>query len=302
MNATLHRPAHTLNPVAASRSLAAANGDLAAADENLLGIFLKDRRAKLDPAAFGFGTARRRTPGLRREEVALRADVSATWYTWLEQGRGGAPSADVLERLAAALRLTPPEREHLFLLAQHRPPQVHCQASQSVSPQLQRVLDSMEFSPAFVKTCAWDIVAWNRAAVAVFTDYSKVAPEQRNILRMFFCSSHVRPRMTNWESHARLAVATFRLETARAGAGESAKALVDELSRSSPEFRSMWLDNDVSTYGEGIKHLEHPIHGPLALEYSTFAVNDHPDLGLVIFAPATPADRKRVRALILSAE
>jgi transcriptional regulator with XRE-family HTH domain len=285
-------------------SQAAARSGRAAAGENGLGIFLKDRRAKLDPALFGFGAARRRTPGLRREEVAQRADVSATWYTWLEQGRGGPPSADVLDRLAAALLLTPLEREHLFLLAQHRPPALRCPVQESVSPQLQRVLDTMEFSPAFVKTSAWDIVAWNRAAVAVLGDYAALAPEQRNILRLLFCNPYARNRMSqpHWESHARLAVANFRLETARAGVSESAKALVEELSLSSPEFLSIWRDNDVGSYGEGIKHLEHPINGPLTLEYSTFAVSDHPDLSLVIFAPATPADRERIRALILGAK
>ena len=283
-----------------ARQPAVSGKDKTAAGENLLGAFLKDRRARLDPAAFGFGAARRRTPGLRREEVAHLADVSATWYTWLEQGRGGPPSADVLDRLADALRLTPPEREHLFLLALRRLPAVRCQAPQSVSPQLQRTLDSMEGSPAFVKTSAWDVVAWNRAAVAVLGDYAQLAPEQRNILRLLFCNPQSRRRMaqSHWESNARLAVATFRLETARAGTSESAKALVEELSRSSPEFASLWQENDVSSYGEGVKHLEHPITGPLALEYSTFAVNDHPDLSLVIFAPATAADRERLRALI----
>ncbi len=272
-----------------------------ASDDNLLGVFLKDRRARLDPAMFGFGTARRRTPGLRREEVAQRADVSATWYTWLEQGRGGAPSPDALDRIADALVLTAPEREHLFLLALRRPPEIRDWTPETVTPQLQRMLDSMEFSPAFVKTSAWDIVAWNRAAARVLADYATLAPEQRNILRMFFRDPCARTRMAHWESNARLLVATFRLETARVGASRSAQALVDELSRSSPEFASMWRDNDVSNYGEGVKHLEHPVTGPLALEYSTFAVNDHPDLGLVIFAPATPADAERIRALVLGA-
>src|SRR3984885_11446101 len=110
-----------------------------AANGNLLGVYLKDRRAKLDPTAFGFSSTRRRTPGLRREEVAQRANVSATWYTWLEQGRGGAPSADVLNRIAGALMLTEVEREHLFLLGLGRPPEVHYQAVESVTPRLQRV-------------------------------------------------------------------------------------------------------------------------------------------------------------------
>lgn len=127
---------------------------MANSDDNPFGQYLKDRRAKLDPAAFGFSSTRRRTPGLRREEVAQRADVSATWYTWLEQGRGGTPSADVLDRIAGALALTAVECEHLFLLAQHRPPHVHYRPPEPVTPQLQRVLDSLEFSPAYVKTAA----------------------------------------------------------------------------------------------------------------------------------------------------
>src|SRR5258707_14233944 len=114
---------------------------------NRLGAYLKDRRAKLDPAAFGFPPERRRTPGLRREEVAQRANISPTWYTWLEQGRGGAPSADVLERIARALMLTDVEREHLFLLGLGRPPEVRCRKDEGVPPRLQRGLDALGPSP-----------------------------------------------------------------------------------------------------------------------------------------------------------
>src|SRR6201987_6249495 len=159
--------------------------DQQASRENQLGAYLKDRRAKLDPTAFGFSQGRRRTPGLRREEVAQRANISPTWYTWLEQGRGGAPSADVLDRIARALMLTEVEREHLFLLALGRPPEVHYQAAEGVTPRLQRVLDALEVSPAFVKTSTWDVVAWNRAAASLF-DYETRTPEQRNILRLVF--------------------------------------------------------------------------------------------------------------------
>ena len=123
-----------------------------AESENELGVFLKDRRARLDPAQFGLPLQRRRTPGLRREEVAQRAHVSATWYTWLEQGRGGAPSADVLDRLSRALSLSPVEREHLFLLAQHRPPKATRVEQSPITPQLQRVLDALVDSPALLKT------------------------------------------------------------------------------------------------------------------------------------------------------
>src|SRR5271168_610270 len=141
------------------------------ARENRLAGYLKDRRTKLDPAAFGYAAERRRTPGLRREEVAQRANISPTWYTWLEQGRGGAPSAEVLNRIAGALLLTDREREHLFLLGLGRPPEVRYKAVEGVTPRLQRLLDALEGSPALVKTATWDIVAWNRAAAVVFTDY-----------------------------------------------------------------------------------------------------------------------------------
>src|ERR1700751_4635087 len=156
--------------------------DQQASRENQLGIYLKDRRAKLDPTAFGFSQGRRRTAGLRREEVAQRANISATWYTWLEQGRGGAPSADVLDRIARALMLTDAEREHLFLLGLGRPPEVRYQAAEGVSPRLQRVLDALTLSPAYVKNSSWDIVAWNRAASVVLSDYEALPAEQRNSL------------------------------------------------------------------------------------------------------------------------
>ena len=267
--------------------------------DNQLGNYLKDRRARLDPAAFGFPSTRRRTPGLRREEVAQRANVSTTWYSWLEQGRGGAPSANVLDRIARALMLMDVEREHLFLLALGRPPEVRYQAAEGVTPRLQRVLDALELSPAYIKTSTWDIVAWNRAALTVLVDYAALPVEQRNILRLLFCNPGVRAAMPNWESDARFVVAAFRADAARAGAALTVKALVDEVCRLSPEFDAMWRDNDVrSTYGEAAKQVRHPLAGLIALEYSAFAVDGRPDLGMVIYNPATPADAKRISSLI----
>ncbi|GAB1582438.1 helix-turn-helix transcriptional regulator [Phyllobacterium phragmitis] len=265
---------------------------------NLLGTFLKDRRTKLDPAAFGIPLTRRRTPGLRREEVAQRANVSATWYTWLEQGRGGAPSADVLDRIARALMLTDAEREHLFLLGLGRPPEVRYQPAEGVTPRLQRVLDALELSPAIVKTATWDVVAWNRAASAVLTDYGSLSPGERNILRLIFCNPRVRSVQFDWESVARFVVAAFRADAARAGATGEVQALVDDLCRLSPEFEAMWRDNDVRSYGEGVKRLRHPIAGPVAFEYSAFVVDGRPDLGMVIYNPATAADAERIRLLL----
>ncbi|MDN5001957.1 helix-turn-helix transcriptional regulator [Bradyrhizobium sp. GCM10027634] len=265
------------------------------ASENLLGTYLKDRRIRLDAASFGFGGSRRRTPGLRREEVAQRANISPTWYTWLEQGRGGAPSADVLDRIARALMLTDVEREHLFLIGLGRPPEVRYRTSEGVSPRLQRVLDALETSPAIIRTVTWDVVAWNRAATIVLTDYSKLLPEQRNILRLIFCEPHVRAAQYDWNSVARFVVAAFRADAARAGAVSHVADFVDEMCRLSPEFAKLWADNDVRSYGEGIKHLRHPVLGPIAFEYSAFAVDGRPDLGMVVYNPATPADAQRIR-------
>jgi transcriptional regulator with XRE-family HTH domain len=264
---------------------------------NQLGAYLKDRRGKLDPAALGFPTTRRRTPGLRREEVAQRANVSATWYTWLEQGRGGSPSTEVLDRIARALMLTNVEREHLFLIGLGHPPEVRYQAKEGISPRIQRVLDALEFSPAFVKTFTWDLVAWNRAAAALF-GYDALAPEERNILRRVFFDRQARAALLDWPGVARFAVAAFRADTARAGASANVQALVEELRRLSPEFEMLWRENDVRAHGEGTKQFRHPVAGLLALEYSAFSVDGRPDLSLVIYNPVTPKDVNRVRGLI----
>jgi transcriptional regulator with XRE-family HTH domain len=266
--------------------------------DNRLGIYLRDRRARLDPTALGFSAARRRTSGLRREEVAQRSNISPTWYTWLEQGRGGAPSAEVLNRIAAALMLTDIEREHLFLLGLGRPPEVRYKASEGVTPRLQRVLDALEVSPALVKTATWDIVAWNRAAAMVLTDYGALPSGERNILRLMFGNPRVRAKQHDWDSIARFVVGAFRVDAARAGAISEVTQLVDELCRISPEFEALWRDNDVHVHGEGLKRLSHPILGPLALEYSAFAVDGRPDLGMIVYNPATPSDAERIRSLV----
>src|SRR5271168_460479 len=213
--------------------------------ETLLGTYLKDRRAKLDPAAFGFAPNRRRTPGLRREEVAQRANISPTWYTWLEQGRGGAPSAHVLDRISRALMLTDVEREHLFLLGLGRPPEARYRKNDGVTPRLQRVLDALDPSPAVIRTATWDVVAWNRAATVVLMDYGSLPPEQRNMLRFIFLDPRARDAHYDWESVARLVLGAFRLDAVRAGAAADVEPLVDELRRLSPEFKAMWRDHDI---------------------------------------------------------
>ena len=267
---------------------------------NPLGTYLRDRRTRLDPAVFGFASGRRRTPGLRREEVASRANISPTWYTWLEQGRGGAPSADVLDRIAKGLMLTEPEREHIYMLGLGRPPEARYQPVDGITPRLQRVLDGMVLSPAIIKTAMWDVVGWNRAAAVLLTDYSKLPREGRNILRLMFGSDHVRNRNADFDSIARFVVGAFRADVARAGASTSVEVtkLVTELSRLSPEFEALWQDNDVVAHGEGVKRIHHPDAGLLAMEFSSFAVEGRPELGMIIYNPASADDAARLRVLL----
>lgn len=262
-----------------------------------LGAFLRDRRARMDPASFGFG-GRRRTPGLRREEVAQRANISPTWYTWLEQGRGGAPSADVVDRLAKGLMLTASEREHLFLLALGRPPAAQYSRADHVTPRLQRVLDALPNSPAIIKTATWDVIAWNTAATRLLTDYAKLPREKRNVLRLIFTNPVTRAAQEDWWNVARYVVGAFRADAARAGAGTEINALVDELSRISPEFESLWRENDVAAHADGMKRMRHPEHGLIELEFSVFAVEGRPDLGMLVYNPATPESARRVARLL----
>jgi transcriptional regulator with XRE-family HTH domain len=271
---------------------------MASDSSNRLGIFLRDRRARIDATAFGFTGPRRRTPGLRREEVAQRANISPTWYTWLEQGRGGAPSADVLNRIAAGLMLTEPEREHLFLLGLGRPPEARYRSHDGVTPRLQRVLDALTVSPAIIKTATWDVVAWNVAAATLLTDYGALPRAERNILRLMFSDSRIQAAQEDWQSVARYVVGAFRADAARAGAGAEIAQLVDELSRSSPVFAALWRDNDVMGHADGTKRLRHPEIGLIDLEFSAFAVDGRPDLGMIVYNPATPDTAHRVAALI----
>lgn len=263
-----------------------------------LASFLKDRRTRLDPASFGLTGGRRRTPGLRREEVAARANISPTWYTWLEQGRGGAPSADVLERIARALMLTEPEREHMFLLGLGRLPEQRYSAPDDVTPRLQRVLEALHPSPAIIRTLLWDVLAWNEAASALLADYASLPREERNIMRLVFSSSQA--RRPDQQDIARYLVGAFRADVARAGEGaaEDTKRLVDDLSRLSEDFAALWQETDVYPYGEGRKRIQHPDVGMVELEFSSFAVDGRLDLSMLVFNPVTRESAERIEALV----
>ncbi|MDI1481238.1 helix-turn-helix transcriptional regulator [Polyangium sp. y55x31] len=234
-----------------------------------LAQFLRSRRARLRPADVGLPEgARRRTPGLRREEVARLADVGVSWYTWLEQGRDIHVSEPLLERLALALRLTPTERAHLFELAHGRPAARPAIAPDAVSGALQHVLDAYPY-PALVWTSRWDILAWNGPTVVLYGDLGALPVEQRNGLWSMFMNPERRARMPGWEKDARRAVAGFRLDAARAADRTEFDALAAELSRVSPEFARFWGEHDVGEVPEGLKVFVHPDVGMIEFEHVT---------------------------------
>ena len=265
---------------------------------NLLGTYLRDRRARLDPAELGLATARRRTPGLRREEVAARANISPAWYTWLEQGRGGAPSPDVLDRIADGLVLNVEEREHLFFLAFGRAPQVTYRPADAVTPRVQRLLDAMESTPAFIRTATWDVIAWNKASTQVMFDYGALPPQERNILRLMFRQA---PNSLHQEDQgyiAKLLVNMLRADMARTGAIDAVDQLVTELCATSAAFQQLWTENDVRLNDNGIVRLDHPSLGPIELEHFSFGVDGRADLGMIVHNPVDPAIRERIRRLV----
>ena len=233
--------------------------------------------------------------------MAQCAGISATWYTWLEQGRGGAPSSEVLERMVRALMLTEAEREHLFLLGLGRPPAPRHAPGGGVTPRLQRILDAIPHAPATVQTRSWDIVAWNRAAQVVLTDCAALPPARRNVLRRLFLDPEVRAAQSDFDGVARFVVAAFRADLARAADCPEAHALVEELRRGNPEFETLWSRGEVDDDGAGSKRLRLPPHGEIAFEISAFSVDGRPDLRLMVYIPATDADAARIAGIVADA-
>ncbi len=180
-----------------------------------------------------------------------------------------------------------------------RPPEVRYRKNDAVTPRLQRVLDALDPRPTVIRTAIWDVVARNRAATVMLMDYGSLPPEQRNLLRFIFLEPRARAAQYDWESVAKFVLGAFRVDAARAGAAAEMEPLIDELSRLSPKIRAMWADNDVhGTQCEAVKHIRHPVLGPLAFEFSAFAVDGRTDLSTVVYNPAIPEDAERIRSLI----
>jgi transcriptional regulator with XRE-family HTH domain len=264
------------------------------------GAFLRSRRERLTPASVGLPDGfRRRTPGLRREEVALLAGVGTTWYTWLEQGRDVRPSPEVLSALADALRLDPAERRHLFVLNDRPPPEKWATGPEHVEEPLRRMLASLTSQPAYVLGRRGDVLAWNPAAAAVFGDYGKLVGDERNVMHMVFANAAHRRLLVDWDDLAPTVLAMFRADSARYAGDPEFERLIATLKRSSPEFRQWWPKHEVLRRFSSQKRIQHHIAGRMVFEHTSFAVTDHPDMKLVVFTPLEEAQSvQKLEALL----
>jgi transcriptional regulator with XRE-family HTH domain len=272
---------------------APANGD-GAPRRAELADFLRTRREALRPADVGLPAGgRRRTPGLRREEVAQLAGVGTTWYTWLEQGRDVRASVSVLDALATALDLTPVEHAHLIELGRGEEVTPPCRPPERLDPSFQRLIENLGLNPASIIGRRWDLLAWNRAYAAVFGDPAAQPDGWRNTLWALFTDPGRRKLMTDWEDGARRAVARFRADHARHVGEPSFEALIAALNQASPEFRELWQRHEVATSGVGRKVLKHPVVGKLVFEHAVFKLEETPERRLVLYSSLPIADTPR---------
>ncbi|AWN28521.1 helix-turn-helix transcriptional regulator [Streptomyces sp. NEAU-S7GS2] len=261
-----------------------------------LAEFLRSRRERLSPREAGIlAGPRRRTPGLRREEVAQLSGVSVTWYTWLEQARDITVSGQVLTSLARALMLNSVERRHLFALAgvplPERPP------GRGPGPALQRLVDALEPHPAYLLDANWDLVGWNRAEAGLIGDPGELEPAERNLLWLVFMDPAMRALLADWDGQARDLVAQFRADSRQRSGDPRFEQLTGGLREASEEFRAWWEAHDIAEFGSSRRTFSHPRVGALTFDYVKLAALDAPGIKLFACMPADAATTEKLPAL-----
>jgi hypothetical protein len=265
---------------------------LSASRRRELAHFLRTRRERIGPGEVGLPhTPRRRTPGLRREEVALLAGISATWYTYLEQGREVRVSDQVLTSLVRVFGLDDSERDHLFLLA-HGESVPDLPPSEVLDPRTGRLLQILEPNPAYVTSARVDVLGWNPAAARLFTDFGALPEGRRNLVWWVFTDPAARRILVDWEGEAQALLARFRAAAARRLDDTRYTSLVAELCAASPEARSWWPRHDVRGSSSGSKRLRHPRAGLFTLDHNVLEIASVPEQRLVVYAaePGTAAE------------
>ncbi|MFN2745172.1 MULTISPECIES: helix-turn-helix transcriptional regulator [Bacillus] len=252
-----------------------------------LGDFLKLKRSTVSPEEYGMPLGqRRRTKGLRREELAQLAGIGVTWYTWLEQGRDIQVSTQVLESISRVLKLNYEEKKHVFLLAGQQIPLYELQSTkQHLNPAVQHLIEHLKDCPVYVTDEKWDVIAWNEAACLVFGDFKRMSHKEKNAIWRCFCSKDYQKLLADWESHAKRLLAQFRFTASRFIGEEWINELIDELSQKSAEFRSWWNHHDILGTPAGEKEINHPSAGTMFMEHVTLQLYDAPDLKLTVYRP-----------------
>jgi transcriptional regulator with XRE-family HTH domain len=262
-----------------------------------LAAFLRTRRARLQPAEVGLPVrTRRRTPGLRREEVAELANIGVSWYTLLEQGQDVHPSRQVLENLAQALRLTAAEELHLFLLAYGEKPAKKLIEAEAVTPSLKRIIDALNPHPAILIGPRWDVLTCNRAAEWLFRLHEPCPPHSLNILWRFF-QADTGLFYHEWEQQAQGLVSQFRIDYARYPGDASFHEILEDLQRVSPQFCLWWEQQNVHGMPHGPRVIEHPMLGLLEFDHMTLQTSLSPDLRVKVYSASPETVLKLERAL-----
>jgi transcriptional regulator with XRE-family HTH domain len=248
--------------------------------------FLRSCRARIKPGEVNLpSNPRARVQGLRREDVAALSGVSASWYTWLEQGRRMRVSDEILDRLAQALRLSEDERAYLYSLVQQRPPRVEGSTPPEVPPDVELLIRSMNL-PAIVLSLQLDVLAWNAQQAAIYRDYDKIPVEERNIALIMFTKPATHMTPTQFEETASRTVARLHYDYSRSADKERFDVLVRRLCNHSPLFRRLWHVPEFNLRAFGLHRFTHPRFGPVSLEHTSFSPDGHPDVRVAVCAPA----------------
>jgi transcriptional regulator with XRE-family HTH domain len=254
--------------------------------------FLRSCRARIKPADLGLPEPqRKRTEGLRREDVAALSGVSVAWYTWLEQGREMRVSDEVLERISHTFRLTGDERTYLFSLVQHRPPRLHHDKHFDLPPEILHLVNGVAV-PAIAMNLRWDVLAWNDLNTLVFRDYSILPVAERNLIELLFTGPSYHKDPQQLENMQRRILAKLRVDFSTFGEDPKFEALIRKMESASPMFHRMWRNPDINVGSYGINRFVHERYGELAFEHTSCVADGHPTIRVVICMPSDVATRK----------
>jgi transcriptional regulator with XRE-family HTH domain len=256
--------------------------------------FLRSCRARINPSDLGLPVPqRKRTEGLRREDVAALSGVSVSWYTWLEQGRDMRVSDEVLERICHTFRLTEDERIYLFSLVQRRPPRLHREVRLEAPAEIVRMIDGVG-APAVVMNLRWDVLAWNTLNSVFFRDYGEVPAAERNLVEILFTRSSYYEDPVEFETMARRVLAKLRVDYSKSGDDPKFEALIRRLNTVSPLFRRVWRTPEINVRSYGIHRFRHPQYGDLVFEHTSYVPEGHPTIRIVVCMPNDAVTRQAV--------